>query len=108
MTTTLAAALLALTLLDAEPSVGPLREAGRDGLVVSRLPYQQQQSYKVFESKCGRCHDLARALDADFSAERWRQYLKRKDRRSGASISQRQSEEINQFLGWWSVQRTRR
>jgi hypothetical protein len=75
---------------------------------VSQLPGEQRAHYRTFEQKCGRCHDTSRALEANFSAEAWRKYLKRKDRRSGANITDRQSEEIYQFLSWWSAQRAKR
>jgi hypothetical protein len=112
MTSRLAATLAALALLAGAGHAGaqssgtrPLREPGRDGLVVSRLPYARQPQYRTFEAKCSRCHELSRALDADFDADRWRQYLKRKERRTGAKFSARQGEEIYQFLAWWSERR---
>lgn len=108
----LAPALVALSLLAAlepkRPPAPPLREDGQPGLVVSRLPREQQPRYQLFATKCGRCHGLERALDSGFTAAEWKKYLKRMDRHSGAGITGSQSTEIREFLDFWARRSERR
>jgi mono/diheme cytochrome c family protein len=68
-----------------------------------RLPLEQRARYETFAQKCGRCHGPEKALDAGLSAAEWDDYLKKKNKRSGAGISDRQLEEIAAFLRYWAT-----
>jgi mono/diheme cytochrome c family protein len=67
------------------------------------LPLEQQPGYQLIVQKCGRCHGVEKALNAQLSPDDWDAYLKKKFRRNGAGISPQQAEEIHAFLRSWSA-----
>ena len=65
---------------------------------VSSYPQEMQRSYKIFASKCSRCHTLARPINSDFSAEKWQKYVYRMMNKSGSGLTKEISDEIIRFL----------
>lgn len=107
--TLLAASLVVLSLLptaDSEAQASAARGPAT-APAMSRLPAARRPQYEVFARKCSRCHDLERALSANFSAGEWETYLRRKNRRAGAGITAQQSREIAAFLRYWTTQAAR-
>ena len=101
--TTVTFALLAalnLTLAAEEPDA---RDKGADKIDVSGYPKEQQARYPLFVEKCSRCHPLARSINSKFTADEWKRYMKRMVRRTGAGITDEQSQDIFEFLKFYSA-----
>ncbi len=66
---------------------------------VSKYPPEIKATYKLFASKCGSCHTLARAINCEFATEaEWERYVKRMMAKSGTFISPAEGKQIYQFL----------
>ena len=65
---------------------------------VSSYPQEMQRSYKIFASRCSRCHTLARPINSDFSADKWQKYVYRMMNKSGSGLTKEISDEIIRFL----------
>ena len=65
---------------------------------VSSYRQEMQRSYKIFASRCSRCHTLARPINSDFSAEKWQKYVYRMMNKSGSGLTKEISDEIIRFL----------
>ncbi len=88
------------------PTPGPARDdAAPSTSVAETLPAEQRERYASFVQKCGRCHAPEKALGEPYTAEQWDDYLRKKNKRSGAAITERQLEEIGAFLRYWSTAR---
>jgi mono/diheme cytochrome c family protein len=81
-------------------------DSGPGTIDVSSYPEEQQQNYALFASKCSTCHPLARPINSNFTATKWKRYMKRAARRAGADIGEEQAARINAFLEYHSA-RTR-
>ena len=100
---TLAAlAALQLSLAAAPGAEADARDKGADRVEVSGYPKEQQDRYTLFADKCARCHPLARAINSRFSTDEWKRYIKRMVRRTGAGVTDDQSQEIFEFLKFYS------
>jgi hypothetical protein len=78
------------------------RDRGPDKLDVSRFPPEIQQLYPLFESKCSKCHSLARPINARLSGEQWRSYIKKMSRRPGSGINEETGKQLFTFLKFYS------
>ena len=60
---------------------------GPEKIDVSKYPTEQQKNYKVFASRCSKCHTLARPINTEAHAtlDDWEKYVNKmkKKRRSG-------------------------
>jgi hypothetical protein len=92
----LAFALLALLAL----GCADMNEARRgDSVDVSKYPPDIQQAYEVFANRCGRCHTLARPLNARISdPQHWVRYVARMRRQPGSGIDHSNADVIVKFL----------
>ena len=73
---------------------------------VSKYPKDMQDSYKVFNAKCGKCHTPARAINCEFALEdEWERYVKRMMRKPGSGISADDGKAIYEFLAFDSKTR---
>ncbi|MBI4469995.1 MAG: hypothetical protein HY650_11815 [Acidobacteria bacterium] len=59
---------------------------------------ETQKQYQLFSQKCGKCHTLARALNAKFHSLEWQKYVKRMMRRPGSEMSETDGREVYRFL----------
>ena len=103
---TLAAGICAVLLLTAAtPDQAPPdpRDFGPDRIDVSSYPTDQQKAYSYFSAKCVKCHPLARSVNAKFSANEWKRYIKRMLRRPNSGINEEQAKLIYDFLKFHSV-----
>lgn len=81
-------------------------DAGPGTIDVSSYPEAQQLNYALFASKCSTCHPLARSINSNLSATKWKRYMKRATRRAGAGLGDDEATRISAFLEYHSA-RTR-
>ena len=66
---------------------------------VSKYPDDMKARYKVFATKCGKCHTPARAINCEFALEdEWERYIKRMMRKAGKFISPDEGKQIFEFV----------
>jgi hypothetical protein len=74
-------------------------DLGPETVDVSSYPPSIQEAYKVFSEKCGKCHGLARPLNAPFAtAEEWNTYVNKMMRKPGSGITPKEGKLIFDFL----------
>jgi len=83
-----------------------LAACGRKGVVhieVSELPRAMQADYLVFADNCGKCHGLARPLNAPIrDVHHWDTYVMKMMRTPGSGISAREIPAILRFLYYYT------
>ena len=68
---------------------------------VSKYPADMQSKYKVFASKCMKCHTLARPVNSEFALDdEWERYIKRMMRKPGSGIAAADGKAIFEFLAY--------
>lgn len=66
---------------------------------ISKYPPNIQADYKVFTTKCKKCHTLARPINCELALDsEWESYLKRMMRKAGDFISPDDGKRIYEFL----------
>ena len=66
---------------------------------VSKYPADMQSHYKLFVTRCAKCHTPARAINCDFALdEEWERYVKRMMRKPGSGISPADGKKIFEFV----------
>jgi hypothetical protein len=102
----LAGSALAALLLGAEPAdeKPDPRDFGPGSIDVSRYPAEQRKNYEMYSVKCQKCHPLARSVNARFTAQEWKKYMKRMIRRPNSGINEEQAATIYEFLKYYSGQ----
>ena len=66
---------------------------------VSKYPAPMQANYKVFTTKCSKCHTVARAINCEFVLEdEWERYVKRMMNKAGTFISATEGKQIYEFV----------
>jgi len=66
---------------------------------VSKYPADMQANYKVFTTKCAKCHSVARAINCEFVLDdEWERYVKRMMNKSGTWISAAEGKQIYDFV----------
>jgi hypothetical protein len=99
----------ALAALVAAVDYGPdfkpdVRDGGPGTVDVSAYPEPQKKNYDMYSAKCSKCHPLARSINARFSAQDWKRYMKRMIRRPNSGINEEQAANIYEFLKYYSAQ----
>jgi hypothetical protein len=102
----LAGSALAALLLGAEPADDKPdpRDFGPGSIDVSRYPPEQRKNYEMYSAKCQKCHPLARSVNARFTSQEWKRYMKRMIRRPNSGINEEQAATIYEFLKYYSGQ----
>lgn len=73
---------------------------------VSKYPADMQAGYKLFATRCSKCHTIARAINSEFVLEdEWERYVKRMMRKPGSGISANDGKIIYEFLAFDSKTR---
>ncbi len=68
---------------------------------VSTYPADMKAAYKLFATRCSKCHTIARAINSEFVLEdEWERYVKRMMRKPGSGISANDGEIIYDFLAF--------
>ena len=108
----LAAALMLAIVVSAQPQDPPLDpriaayDKGAAKIDVSKYPADMQAGYKLFATRCSKCHTIARAINCEFALEdEWERYVKRMMRKPGSGISASDGQKIYEFLAFDSKTR---
>ena len=68
---------------------------------VSKYPADMQSGYKLFVTRCAKCHTAARAINCDFALDdEWERYVKRMMRKPGSGISPADGKKIFEFVAY--------
>jgi hypothetical protein len=91
--------MLAPLLLVAQTSNVVLpQDKGPDKIDVSAYPAPQQAAYKVFTTKCSKCHTIARPMNTLMTRDEWERYVKRMMHKPNSGISDAQGKQIFDFM----------
>ncbi len=74
------------------------QDKGPDKIDVSGYSPEMQKAYKVFASKCSKCHTIARPINTMMTRDEWERYVKRMMHKPNSGISDSQGKEIFEFL----------
>ena len=74
------------------------QDKGPDKIDVSAYPPETQKAYKLFTTKCSKCHTIARPINTLMSRDEWERYVKRMMHKPNSGISDSQGKEIFEFL----------
>jgi hypothetical protein len=76
------------------------QDKGPGKIDVSSYPPVQQKAYKLFDSKCSKCHTIARPINTTMTKDEWERYVKRMMHKPNSGISDSQGKEIFEFLAY--------
>jgi len=74
------------------------QDKGPDKIDVGAYPAPQQAAYKVFSTKCSKCHTIARPINTMMKRDEWERYVKRMMHKPNSGISDAQGKQIFEFL----------
>ena len=74
------------------------QDKGPNKIDVSAYPAAQQAAYKLFATKCSKCHTIARPINTMMKRDEWERYVKRMMHKPNSGISDKQGKEIFDFL----------
>jgi hypothetical protein len=81
------------------------QDKGPDKIDVSAYPGPQQAAYKVFTTKCSKCHTIARPMNTMMKRDEWERYVKRMMHKPNSGISDSQGKVIFDFLVYDQTER---
>ena len=81
------------------------QDKGPDKIDVSAYPAPQQAAYKVFSTKCAKCHTIARPLNTMMKKDEWERYVKRMMHKPNSGISDAQGKQIFEFMVYDQTER---
>src|SRR5664280_1194231 len=90
--------LMPLGLLAQNSNIVLPQDKGPDKIDVSAYPAPMQAGYKVFSTKCSKCHTIARPINTMMKRDEWERYVKRMMHKPNSGISDNQGKEIFEFL----------
>jgi cytochrome c5 len=90
--------LAPLSLVSQTSNVVLPQDSGPKTIDVSAYPAPQQAAYKVFTTKCSKCHTIARPMNTMMTHDEWERYVKRMMHKPNSGISDAQGKEIFDFL----------
>ena len=90
--------LAPLSLVSQTSNVVLPQDKGPDKIDVSAYPAQQQAAYKVFTTKCSKCHTIARPINTMMKRDEWERYVKRMMHKPNSGIGDKQGKQIFEFL----------
>ena len=74
-------------------------DSGPKTIDVAKYPADQKAGYKLFSTKCSKCHTLARAINSDFALpSQWQRYIKRMMFKPNSQMSEPDGKKIYRFL----------
>ena len=74
------------------------QDKGPDKIDVAAYPAPLQAAYKVFTTKCSKCHTIARPMNTMMKRDEWERYVKRMMHKPNSGISDSQGKVIFDFL----------
>jgi cytochrome c5 len=90
--------LAPLSLVSQTSNVVLPQDAGPDKIDVSAYPAPQQAAYKLFSTKCSKCHTIARPINTMMKRDEWERYVKRMMHKPNSGINDAQGKQIFEFL----------
>src|ERR1039457_6925814 len=81
------------------------QDKGPDKIDVSAYPAPQQAAYKVFGTKCSKCHTIARPINTMMKRDEWERYVKRMMHKPNSGIGDNQGKQIFDFLVYDQTER---
>jgi hypothetical protein len=90
--------LMPLGLLAQTSNIVLPQDKGPDKIDVSGYPAPTQAAYKVFSSKCSKCHTIARPINTMMKRDEWERYVKRMMHKPNSGIGDNQGKQIFDFL----------
>jgi hypothetical protein len=97
--------LAPLSLVSQTSNVTLPQDKGPDKIDVSAYPAAQQANYKLFVTKCSKCHTIARPMNTMMKREEWQRYVMRMMHKPNSGISDSQGKEIFEFLVYDQTER---
>ena len=91
-------ALVPLLLAAQQSNVVLPQDKGPDKIDVSAYPAPMQAAYKLFSTKCSKCHTIARPINTMMKRDEWERYVKRMMHKPNSGISDNQGKQIFEFL----------
>ncbi len=89
---------MALLLMAQTSNVVLPQDKGPDKIDVSGYPAPMQAAYKLFSTKCSKCHTIARPINTMMTRDEWERYVKRMMHKPNSGISDSQGKQIFEFL----------
>lgn len=74
------------------------QDKGPDKIDVSSYPAPMQSAYKLFSTKCSKCHTIARPINTMMKPDEWSRYVKRMMHKPNSGIGDNQGKQIYEFL----------
>ena len=74
------------------------QDKGPDKIDIGAYPAPQQAAYKVFSTKCSKCHTIARPINTMMKRDEWERYVKRMMHKPNSGISDAQGKQIFEFM----------
>src|ERR1039458_2885000 len=90
--------LAPLSLVSQTSNVPVPQDKGPDKVDISAYPAPTQAAYKLFSSKCSKCHTIARPLNTMMKRDEWERYVKRMMHKPNSGIGDNQGKDIFEFL----------
>jgi cytochrome c5 len=81
------------------------QDKGPDKIDIGAYPAPQQSAYKVFTTKCSKCHTIARPMNTMMKRDEWERYVKRMMHKPNSGISDAQGKMIFDFLVYDQTER---
>jgi hypothetical protein len=88
-----------------QPGMVLPQDKGPDTINVRAYPAEQQAAYKLFSSKCSRCHTLARPINTTMTSDEWEHDVKRMMHMANSGISDSQAKQTFDFLAFDQTER---
>ena len=98
-------ALVPLLLAAQQSNVTLPQDKGPDKIDVSAYPAAQQANYKLFASKCSKCHTIARPINTMMKRDEWERYVKRMMHKPNSGINDSQGKQIFDFVVYDQTER---
>ena len=76
------------------------QDKGPSTIDVKSYPPEMQKDYKLFVSKCAKCHTIARPINTTMTKDEWERYVKRMMHKPNSGISGNQGKDIFDFLAY--------
>jgi hypothetical protein len=92
------AACVPLLLMAQKSNVLLPQDKGPEKIDVSSYPAPIQSAYKLFSTKCSKCHTIARPINTLMKRDEWERYVKRMMHKPNSGINDSQGKKIFDFL----------
>lgn len=81
------------------------QDKGPDKVDVSAYPPEMQKDYKLFATKCSKCHTIARPINTTMTRPEWERYVKRMMHKPNSGISDKDGKAIFEFVMYDETER---